>query len=722
MMEEWIKKPLLVFTLISGLSFLIYFNSLHGSFHFDDATSIINNSSIHLKHLTLNELKKATRSNRPVTDLSFAINYYFGDLDTLGYHSVNVAVHALTGFAVYLLLLEIFRHVSPVLPLFGSLLWISHPVQTQAVTYIVQRATSLSTLFFVLSLLFYIWGQSWTGKKHLYAYAASIGCGLLAVGSKEIAATLPVVLLIYEYYFGCNFDVQLFKKRLVKALPVILCILSVLIIYIMIILSSGEGGLSGLLGVFKHNYTTEYYPWWERLLTEFRVVVFYFSLLLFPLPSRLNIEHNFPLSTSLFTPVSTLFSLLTLMALIILAFRKAKVYPVLSFGIFWFFITTALESFIFRLDLVFEHRLYLPLIGFIIVICFFLDKIVRSTKLKYIRFAQQLVFGVCTVTLLLLSLWTIQRNSFWQDEITLWQDAIQKSPNSTRAINNLGLAYLSKGEYDQAAQKFQQAFVLAPQTFIFYDNLFIVYENQGKLDLALELVKDLIRTDPRNANAYYYLGKVMDRKGEYSKAKQALRLSIDLEPRQGRARAVLGNIHLKLGELEEAKQVYEALLKQLGDKPFEAGQVYQLARPKYIPDKPVVHYNLGQVYEKLGRFDDATAQYQEAIRIVPDFVPVQLDLARLYTQQRRFGQAIEQYRKVLDDDPSVIEAHFYLAFAYEMNRDAKNAVIHYREFLNLASKDSVYESERLMASAWLKKLNAGEIDVPALEQNMEITH
>jgi tetratricopeptide (TPR) repeat protein len=704
-MNQWFENRLVAFSLIGALTALIYFNSLQVPFHFDDVSNIISNPSIHLEHFTAVELKKAMDSNRPVTDLSFALNYYTGGLSTLGYHLVNIAIHAFTGCAVYLFILFVLGQSSAIPALLGGLLWTAHPVQIQAVTYVVQRATSLSTLFFLLTLLLYIWGRPWTGWRRFLAYLGLLTSALVAIGSKQTAAPIPLMIVLYEYYFGSKFNSQVFRQQVVKVLlPLFAGVLPVLLVYFWVFVMPAEMDFSSLVKIFTRNYANEYYPMWERLLTEFRVVVFYLSLLLLPVPSRLNIQHDFSLSSSLFVPASTFLSFLTILGLIFLAIRVAKVYPAVSFGILWFFITTAMESFIFKLDLAYEHRLYLPSIGFILILCFFLQKGLALEK-PYSSKSLKLAFvSLSIATIGLFSLWTIQRNVVWQDQVAIWKDAIKKSPQSARARNNLGVIYMSRGQIDLAVEAYQQAVRLMPSMPVYYENLSKAYERQGRLDLAIALFEKIIQVDPKNARAYYHLGRIYERLGRLEEAREALTTSVRLQPRLARAYAILGSIHVKLGEFREAAEVYESVLRLLGNREFTPGSMQPLALPQMLPDKPAVHYALGQVYEKLGRTDLAITHYRKALHAFPSFLPVRLDLARLYVEQRQLGPAKEQYKKILQEDPSHIDTHFYLAFVYEMEGDPKNAAAYYRKFLDLAPEDSYYGPRRQLAYEWLEEL------------------
>lgn len=697
----WIGFPALGFVLIGLVAALIYSNSLNTSFHLDDGSSIVDNPRIHIQQLTLSDLKEAARGNRPVSSLTYALNYYFGRLDPFGYHAVNVVVHALTGCVVYLFLLPLFGPGRRLFALLGSLVWLVHPVQTQAVTYVVQRDASLSALFFLSALWLYGRGREGVGIRRTLSFLGVPVFGLLAIAAKEVAVVLPLALLLYEYYFGSRQDSGLFFNNLRKMLPALLGLVVILMFYVLSYTHfssvSWETWFSRFLSVFTKNYASVHLPFWERLLTEFRVVVFYISLLFWPHPSRLSIEHDFILSSGFFSPATTFLSFSLLLALVVFAVRRAKDYPLVSFGILWFFLTLALESFVLRLDLAYEHRLYLPSVGFVLALCSGLGRFWERLEAEGREAGARLLVGALLTVMLIFSFWTFQRNQVWKDEVSLWSDAVQKAPRSTRAHNNLGNAYSHAGEWDLAAREFKAALDLEPRVSLYRDNLSRMYERLGRLDRALSLYLYVIERNPNNARAYYNLGRIFEKQGNLGSAKQVLLRSVELDGRYAKPYGILASVYARLGEYGRAAETYESLLEMLSEQTFDVSSQHMLALPDDEPDRPVVHYQLGQVYEKLDRPQEAMEQYEEAVRLFPGFLPVRMDLARLYARQAKYEKAAEQYRHVLKNYPDTVEAHFYLGFVYELQNHFQKAVYHYREFLESGEERPVNAQNREMA-------------------------
>ncbi|MBI5203789.1 MAG: hypothetical protein HZA11_02605, partial [Nitrospirae bacterium] len=369
--------------LIIVVGFLVYSNTFNVPFHFDDAPNIVENYK-------LRDLSNSwpPSGSRWFGFLTFALNYYFGGLNTIGYHVVNLIIHIINAILVYWLVTLTLRTpyfkvsvisaseqtqktdtvpYSPIhpfssvsggqayLPLFIALLFVSHPIQTQAVTYIVQRFTSLATMLYLLSLAGYIkWreskGQRAEGKEQQamnneqrvksYApssmlYAVSLFSAILAMKTKEIAFTLPVIVALYEFMFFEGNP----RKRILYLIPIILTMLIIPLSFIGIDKPIGDA-----IGELREAaQETEEIPRWSYLFTQFRVIVTYIRLIFFPINQ--NLDYDYPIYHSLFNPevfLSFLFLLLIFAFGIYLLCAKRYTLSAsrfLSFGIFWFFIT-----------------------------------------------------------------------------------------------------------------------------------------------------------------------------------------------------------------------------------------------------------------------------------------------------------------------------------------------------------------------------------------------
>ena len=323
---------LLAVILLYVLGFAIYLNSFSVPFVFDDHPNIRDNPSVRLKAFDASGLRTAAfesrSARRPIANISFALNYFAGGYDVKGYHLVNILIHVANGVLVYFLaIILLFRHRSitgmrqlsdrrvRLVALFAAAIFIAHPLQVQAVTYIVQRMSSMATMFYLLSLLLYLLGRQRTALvERSVFWLAALAAWLLALGSKEIAATLPAVILIVEILFfrdpartwpGINPGYVLFT---------IIVSVGVAFLYL------GTEPAAAIAGQYADRGFTPA----ERMLTELRVLVVYLSLMVFPFPGRLSLEHTFFVSTSLVEPVSTILCAAFLILLIVVALRLGR--------------------------------------------------------------------------------------------------------------------------------------------------------------------------------------------------------------------------------------------------------------------------------------------------------------------------------------------------------------------------------------------------------------
>lgn len=454
------KKNILGILLIATLAIIIYSNTFDASFHFDDTPAIVENYAIH--RFDLKEI--FSTSSRPILDLTFALNYYFGKLNVVGYHLVNLMLHIANGVMLYFILLwtinpphpnpppqggragegvpqapqggragdevhqasqggaagegvhqapqvgrageGVFSAVNFRVPLYASLIFIAHPIQTQAVTYIVSRSSVLATTFYLLTLLLFIkafdkksgnsnppipplgkggeggfaekggGGGFEEGKKRRDTFALRhklylVGAFLascLGMGTKQEAATLPLMLLIYDFYFISDGDWKVFKSH--YKIHLIMFSTLAVVLYL---------SFSGLMTYISFDYAKgipmpqeEPITSFQYFLTQLHVIPYYIRLLF--IPTNLNLDYDWPITRNIDLPTVFFFVLLTsLIIAAIILFRRARL---ISFGILWFFVTLSVtSSFIVIYDVIFEHRLYLPSIGFAIVIAFLISRI-----------------------------------------------------------------------------------------------------------------------------------------------------------------------------------------------------------------------------------------------------------------------------------------------------------------------------------------------------------
>lgn len=409
--------------IILFLGVIIYSNSFDCPFHFDDKPNIVNNEII--KDVSDVKAIWNLSQTRFIPYYSFALNYHFNELNVWGYHLINLIIHLINACLIFWLTFLIFSSPAirkhPIakhkmsIAFFTSMLFISHPLATQSVTYLVQRIASLAALFYLLSLALYVKGRLSDNNnfpKYLI-FAGSIISALLAMLSKENAFTLPFAIILFEIFFFQTKRLKISLKDYRIILPLAGLLGFILFVLFKFSFSILDPHLPNPVNDFRMITSFNY------LLTQFGVILKYIQLLI--LPINQNLDYDWPLANHFFE-IRTFLSFLALLMLVLLAIFWFKKNRILSFGIVWFLLTLSIESSIIPLDdLIFEHRTYLPSFGFFLIICSGIYVILWK---KYKLIAISLFVLIIGAN----SYLTFERNYIWKDEFTLWSDVIAKSP------------------------------------------------------------------------------------------------------------------------------------------------------------------------------------------------------------------------------------------------------------------------------------------------------
>ncbi len=566
------RSPALHLCIIALLCGLCYSNTFAVPFHFDDKLNISDNALV--KDLA-NWWPPA--GNRWLGYVTFALNYRVNGLDTTGYHVVNLAVHVLAAFLVYWLVLLTLRTpyctTSPdpflkrlandnFLALLDGLLFACHPVQTQAVTYIVQRFASLAALLYLLSLAAYVRARlvpapgadRRTQMLRVSLYALSLAAAVLAMMTKENAFTLPVVVALYELSFLRNPGPSPhgFRRNIMRVLAASILILAAAAVALL------TGGATNSFRATDDISRTDY------LLTQFPVVATYVRLLL--LPVQQSIDYDIPVYHRFLEPaVFGSFLFLTAMAAVAtLLFRRSRrtrgPARLIAFGILWFFITLSVESSIIPLpDVIFEHRLYLPAAGAFLALAVVGSQAAAALTVNR---PQARPFLAAAVVLLVLSLaaGTFLRNMTWRTEIGLWEDAIAKYPASYRAHTMLGGLYRTAGRREDAQQEFLRSLAIKPAYAETRVNLGNILVEEGRLDdamrefmIALQL-RSMDEIDTAllfvNIGNVYRLKNMTDREIEY------YTYALNLVPGDAYVHFLLGRAYQARGMQDPARQYF----------------------------------------------------------------------------------------------------------------------------------------------------------------------
>ncbi|MBI5140663.1 MAG: tetratricopeptide repeat protein [Nitrospirae bacterium] len=481
---------------VIAVTVMVYLPGMRAGFYFDDQPNIVEASGLHMTGLSVDSLKSAIFGahvkNRPISNLSLAFNHLASGLNPAAYHWTNLFIHLAAGGAVAWLILLLGAGQTAALA--GAALFLVHPLNIQAVTYTVQRMTSLAALFFLLSLAAYIKARNSadrSGRNRLFA--ASAASLAVSLGCKENAVVMPLVVAAYEACFKRE-DWRILKDyRRYYGVAAL-----VFIAAIAVALFASPLQVSWSERFFGRDYTG-----YQRVLTEFRAQWFYLLLLMWPAPSMLNIDHDFRLSTSLTEPWTTPVAVLMLLAAMVMAVRLAIKRPRYGFPLIAYFVLHLLESGPVNLELVFEHRMYLPMA---MVAAVAGVALAESRKRKPAMLLALAVF-------IALAGATWQRNLTWADPVMFHYDTAVKSPNKFRPWFNYGTELAVRERYAEAGEAFRHALELKPADSATHNQLGNIYLVTGRPDDALVHYRKAVEFDQRNAEAWFNLAREFDARG-----------------------------------------------------------------------------------------------------------------------------------------------------------------------------------------------------------------
>ncbi|MCK4838997.1 MAG: tetratricopeptide repeat protein [Desulfobulbaceae bacterium] len=499
--------PHLLLLLVLFFTALLYSNTLNSPPVLDDRATFIDNPAVYIDNLSFASLKQVQAGRfgrtRFIPMLSFAVDHLLGQGSISQFHLTNILIHILATMAVYLLAVGLTNTavakkslilLTPTqFSLVVAALWALHPIQTNCVTYLVQRMASLAALFYFTSLAGYVWariGQS--GPARTTGWLVFLLAMFGAFFSKENTATLPLVALMVEMFFISPDLGRRIMTRIRRRHWLLLAMVFLLL------LPLAAAKLTTIAGSYAE--AGRHFNLQERLFTELRVVVFYLALLALPLPGRLNLDHDFAVSQSLIDPASTILAGLFLGCLLFAALRYRRQNPLVAFAILFFLLNLLIESSVIALELVFEHRLYLPSLGFIIVIVALLDWGSRLVPAQNKKERQTILFLGMMITCCALAIATSIRNHTWQDKITLYEDIALKSPLKPRAYTNLGREQIKAGRHDEALTTLQKAIALGQGQSEEYinaaNNIVTIFIAQQRFQEAADQAEKLIRNRP----------------------------------------------------------------------------------------------------------------------------------------------------------------------------------------------------------------------------------
>jgi protein O-mannosyl-transferase len=551
---------------ISVIGLLAYSNTFNSPFSFDDTANLLNNPVV--TNFSALGLKQAFWSRRAIGIITFQLNYLLTGWSLPWFHLTNIFIHVSAALVAYQLVKLLMKtpyaekhadeeFLQLPIPFFVALFFVAHPVQTQAVTYIVQRFSSLSTLFYLAAICSYLrarLAQTEEGRvlsiRTISWAIATLLLSFLAFFSKETAYTLPAAIVMVELmFFRCS------VRKIFCLLGAVSAAFSALVFKF----ASSAGSINNAVSALDEATRLQtIVSRSDYLFTQFRVIITYIRLIFLPMGQR--IDYDYPLLKSfadwrVFCSLIVLVALLSGAAWMIIKSRNSDAHlRFISFGILWFFLGLSIESsFIPIIDLIFEHRLYLPSFGAITATSTAVLAAARSREFN----AKKVFFAGLLVIAVLLASVTWKRNLVWRSEVALWEDATSKSPNSARGWNNLAGAYIIQKEAQKALKAAIRSIELDPSKADAWNNLGIALDLFGvyndRFNRTSEMFKDPGALEDKVVkkwlgNVNNNLGLAYEIIGNFSKAAETYRNAIGYNPALGLAYYNLGILSAAMGD------------------------------------------------------------------------------------------------------------------------------------------------------------------------------
>lgn len=601
-----------------------YLNSFHGPFIFDDVSAIAENPVLDDWRKALSPAQGGlTTSGRPLLSLSFALNRALGGSAVVGYHAINLLIHALAALMLYGIVRrtlqlprcrKCFGPSSDPLALVIAVLWAVHPLQTEAVTYLVQRAESLVGLCYLAALYGFIRSVDAPGKAWRWG-AFSIGVCFAGMAAKEVMVTAPLMILFFDRALVAGNFADAWRKRWKLHLG----LMSAWLWLGMLLVAAGTRGGTMALGVGA--------TWWAYPLTQFRAVVQYLGLALWPNPLVLDYGTRWIAHFSDILPDA-----LIIVPLVVLAFWAAWRRPAPGFLGVWFFGILAPTSFApGTIQMTVEHRMYLPLAAVITGGALVLQRAIGRRSTWF--------FWPLAAAALLL---TVHRNSDYRSALGIWTDTVAKRPANALARNNLGRILHDAGRTSEAISHYEAALRSEPNSPESHNNLGVALRDSGQIAGALTELEQAVRLRPDYAEAQNNLGVALRQAGSFPEAIAHHQEALRLRPGFAEAHNNLGSALQNTGHPIEARAEFERAL--------------QLA-----PDLVEAHSNLAVALRQTGDLKNAASQFESALRLRPDYAEVHFNLALLLLELGRGREAKEHYeaaRRLKPDVPEISMENF----------------------------------------------------------------
>lgn len=728
MNNKFINTKKLLISVVFISCFALYFNTLFNDFVYDDNLQVKDNFWIRdFKFIPQMFLKDVWHfrspdwvSNyyRPMMHIIYLLIFQIFSLKPWGYHLVNILFHAGVSIMVFLATYEILKHINShpknekqllYIPFLTAMIFAIHPLHTEVVAWISAIPDLSYSFFYLLGFYFYIKFRA--GLKSKYYY--SILCFTISLFCKEPAITFILIILLYDLLLTKKYNISQYLKDYIP-------FIASLIVY----LSFRFYALKGFSAYQSHPELNTY----QYIINIFPLLMEY--ILKTFVPINLNVFHVLHPIRQIYEikGLISIFVFLMYITLLILSYKKDKLF---FLGLFLFIIPLSPALYIPGVgeNTFAERYMYLPLFGISICLSIVISKFLNIPRYRSLTLIVIISIG------LFFSYLTIKRNTVWKNDITLWTDTVNKSPDWRRGLIELAISYEKYGNHEKAIELLKRQIKTYPNNYEGYAELGVSLSIVGKLDDAIDMYKKAIRINPKDYYSFFNMGKAFYDKGLKDKALEAFEHAIILNPKFPEPYVNSGIILAEFGQFEKASENFK---KAIDIKPglvqahFNLAYYYQIKgdldkalyhykialklSPNYLKARVniikillakslfedankhlnillesnskdiYIRFSIGEIFYSLGKFDQAIKEFKYVLQHQPENIQALFNLGNLYYRKKMLDEALLKYKEIIKYDPKHVEAHFNLGVVYDEKGMYKKAIEEYSKALEINNK------------------------------------